>query len=268
MRDVGGGFFLGRFLSGAKFAASGIGFTFAHKRLLMWSLIPMAVQALIFAALVAGGAFFIGDVVDHVRPEPGHWYSFLGAVLWFAAVVLLVVASVVASLLIGSVVCDPFYDNLSEVTESILVGRDVSTKFTVGSVVEGILRELLALPVRLGLYVGVSLILWAIGLTGAGSIVAVPLSLMWTWLFVALAGWSRSLARHAVPGRRRLAGLFRMPSLALGFGAVGWVMSYVPLTYPFLVVGGTRLYLALAAHDRIDSSLSDDDKRALRGATA
>jgi hypothetical protein len=54
--------------------------------------------------------------------------------------------------------------------------------------------------------------------------------------------------------------------ISLGFGAVGWLFSYIPLTSPFLVVGGTRLYLALAAWDRIESSLSDDEKQKLRAA--
>jgi CysZ protein len=264
MRDVGGGFFLFRFFTGARFAASGIAFTFRHRALFLWSLIPMLVQLVLFAALLTGGVVGAGKLVDHIRPEAGHWYSFVGAVMFVAAVLVVVVASVVGALLIGSVVCDPFYDKLSEVTESILVGKDMSTPLTAAGVVDGIVRELFALPLRLGVYGVGAIALWALGLTGIGSVVAVPLSLAWTWLFVALAAWSRSLARHAVPGGRRLAGLFKQPTIALGFGAVGWVLSYIPLTSPFLVVGGTRLYLALAAWDRIESSLSDDDKRALR----
>ncbi|HEY4223790.1 MAG TPA: EI24 domain-containing protein [Myxococcota bacterium] len=266
MRDVGGGFFLGRFLSGASFAASGIAFTFRHHKLLLWSIVPMLVQAALFAGCVTLGVWGAHHLVDRVEPGPGHWYSFLGPLLFIASVVLVVVASVVASMLAGSVVCDPFYDKLSEETESILVGRDVSTAFSLSSVVAGILRELLALPLRLGVYLFVQLLFWLLGMTGVGSVVAVPLSLAWTWWFVALAGWSRSLARHAVPGTTRIAALLRMPSISIGFGAVGWLLSYVPLTYPFLVVGGTRLYLALAAWDRIHSSLTDDDKRVLRGA--
>jgi uncharacterized protein involved in cysteine biosynthesis len=263
MRDIGGGFFLLRFWSGASFAASGIGFTFRHKKLLLWSIVPMLVQAVIFVALLVSGIMLSGDLVDKVRPDAGHWYSFVGGPLFFVSILVVILLSAVGSLFLGGVVCDPFYDTLSETTESILVGRDVSTPFIPALIAKGILRELLALPWRLFLYLLVAVPLWLFSLTGVGSVVAVPLSLMWTWMFVALAGCSRGMARHAVGGRARIAGVFKVPFVSLGFGAVGWLMSYVPLTYPFLVVGGTRLYLALAAHDRIPSTLTADDKRAL-----
>lgn len=58
--------------------------------------------------------------------------------------------------------------------------------------------------------------------------------------------------------------IFTRPAVALGFGAAGWLMSHLPLTYPFLVVGGTRLHLALAAWDRLDSDLTEPDEAALR----
>ena len=266
MRDVGVGFVFGRFLSGARFAASGIAFTLSHRRLLLWSLIPMLVHALLFALLVAMGVHYAGDVVDHIRPEPGHWYSFVGSVLYLAVVIFVLVVAALASLFLGGVVCDPFYDVLSETTESLLVGRDVSTPFSAASIAKGILLELRALPWRLFLYLLVAIPLWLFSLTGAGSVIAVPLSLAWTWMFVALAGLTRSMARHAMPGRSRMGAVFTMPATSLGFGAVGWVLSYVPLTSPFLVVGGTRLYLALAAWDRIPSTLTDADKTAVRGA--
>src|SRR5688572_26495182 len=113
LADVGAGSFLARFLNGARFAASGISLTFAHRRLILWSLVPMLVQAVIFAALVILGSRFLDDVIERVGPADGHWYSFIGSILYVALVVLLVVASVIASIFIASVVCDPFYDVLS-----------------------------------------------------------------------------------------------------------------------------------------------------------
>lgn len=266
LADVGAGSFLSRFWSGASFAASGIALTLRHRRLLLWSLVPMLVQAAIFAALVVAGVGFIDDVVARVGPESGHWYSFVGSILYVALVIALVVVSVIASIFLASVVCDPFYDVLSEATESVLLGRDVGQPFSLPLVVKGILLELGATLWRLAVYASVAVPLWLIGLTGVGSIVAVPLSLAWSWMFVALAFLSRSMARHAMPGKTRMAALFEQKACALGFGAVGWVLAYLPLTAPFLVVGATKLYLALAAHDRIASNLTPDDKAALRAA--
>jgi CysZ protein len=266
LTDVGAGSFLARFLNGARFAASGITLTLKSQRLILWSLVPMLVQAAIFAALVVVGSRFLDDVMTRVAPEQGHWYSFIGSVLYVALVVLLVVASVIASIFIASVVCDPFYDVLSEATESVLLGREVGLPFSVPLVVRGIVLELGATLWRLTIFLAVALPLWLIGLTGVGSIIAVPASLAWSWMFVALAFLSRSMARHYIPGKKRMSALFEQKACALGFGAVGWVMAYIPLTAPFLVVGATRMYLALAAHDRIASNLTPQDKATLRGA--
>jgi uncharacterized protein involved in cysteine biosynthesis len=266
LADVGAGSFLARFWSGAGFAASGISLTLRHRTLILWSLVPMLVQALIFVGLVVLGSRFLDDVVARVGPETGHWYSFIGSVLYVALVVLLVVASVIASIFIASVVCDPFYDVLSEATESAILGRDVGIPFSVPLVIKGILLELGATLWRLTVFMAVALPLWLIGLTGVGSIVAVPLSLAWSFMFVALAYLSRSMARHAMPGKKRMSALFDQKACALGFGAVGWLLAYIPFTAPFLVVGATRLYLALAAHDRVASNLTAADKATLRGA--
>ena len=264
LRDVGGGFVPLRFFSGAGFAASGVAFTFKHKRLIAWSIVPMLVQVGLFGGLLWGGLWLLDGGLHAIGPEPGHWYSFVGGVARVIGVAAVVVTSVLLSLMLGSIVCDPFYDVLSEATEAILLGRPLSKRRTVAGVAGGIVKEILGLPWRLVMYAIVAGPLWLLSLTGVGAVIAVPLTLLWTWMFVALSGMSRSLARHAVPKRRRFLIIFSRPVVALGFGAAGWLMSHLPLTYPFLVVGGTRLHLALAAWDRLDSDLSDADKVALR----
>jgi uncharacterized protein involved in cysteine biosynthesis len=265
LRDTGSALTPVGFLVGAHHAASGIGFTLRHRRLLLLSLLPMLVQAVLFCGLLFYGLRWVEGAVAPLRPEPGHWYSFLGALAWLIGAALVSLLAVLLSLFFTSVLCDPLYDLLSEATESLLLGRDVATKSTLASIASGILRELTALPWTLGVYALVAVPLWLLSLTGVGAAIALPLTLAWTWMFVALSGMSRSLGRHAVPGRRRLTIVFGTPAAALGFGCVGWAISHVPLTYPFLVVGGTRLHLALAAHGRVESSLSEEDRRTLRG---
>jgi uncharacterized protein involved in cysteine biosynthesis len=260
--DVARGTVVTRFLSGARCAASGIGFTLRHGALLRWSLVPMVVQLAIFVALVVAGWQFLGDLP---APEAGHWYSFLGTLLKVVVAVLMVIAGALLAIFLGGIVCDPFYDILSERTESILLGRDVGEPFSVSAAVAGIVRELLATVARLAVYGGGQLALLLLGLTGVGSVVAVPLSLAWTWLFVAVGALSRSQARHQIAGGKRFSAAFGNTAVALGFGAAGWLLAYLPFTAAFLVVGGTRLYLSLAAHDRVASALADADKRRLVG---
>jgi uncharacterized protein involved in cysteine biosynthesis len=164
------------------------------------------------------------------------------------------------TLLVGGVVCDPFYDLVSEATEEILIGRTVGEPFSVSKVIAGIVRELGATVLRLAVYLVVAAPLWLVSLTGVGGVVAAPLMLAWTWAFVALEGVSRSQARHALAAGTRFSAVTSQKALAIGFGALGWIMAYIPLTAPFLVVGGTRLFLALAAHDRLPSKLTPEEK--------
>ncbi len=264
--DVTTGPFLDRVFSGARFAASGVMLTLRRWRVLRWAIVPMVIQLLIFAGLVALGLTYLSDMTAALGPAPGHWYSFLGGVLEVALVVLLLIVGAVATLLVGGVVCDPFYDGISEATESILLARDVGERFTVAGVLRGVVRELGATLLRLTLYLGAAIPLWILGLTGVGSVIALPASLAWTWFFVAIEALSRSQARHKLPGGQRFSAVFQHKALALGFGAAGWLFAYIPLTAPFLIVGGTRLFLALAAHDRVTSTLSLPDKARLKGA--
>ncbi len=256
------------FWAGARFALGGIRFTFQHKRLLALSIVPMLVQGVLFVALLWAGWSLLLSASAVLRPAPGHWYSFVGGLEWAMAGLFSLISALLVTLLLTNAVCDPFYDLLSEVTESLLLGRPVSQPTTFNSMFGGIISEVLALPWRLTLYALVTVPLWVLSLTGVAAIVTVPLTLAWTWMFVALSGLSRSLSRHAVSRPRRLLIIFTRPTVSLGFGAVGWLLSHIPLTTPFLVVGGTRLHLSLAAHDRLESNLGDADKQVLRGLQA
>lgn len=262
--DLAAGDLLARFLSGAGFAASGIGFSLRHPKVLGWALVPMLIQSVIFVAFVVAGATRLDELVERLGPEPGHWYSFLATLLFAGLAIALVLVGIVVTLLVGSVVCDPFYDIISETTEAIMLGHDVGEPFSIPRMISGVVRELGVTIVRLSVFLAVALPLWILGLTGVGSVVAAPLGLLWTWAFVALEGLSRSQARQALAARERLSVLKRQTGAALGFGALGWVLAFIPFTTPLLVVGGTRLFLALAAYDRVPSALSDADKARLR----
>jgi uncharacterized protein involved in cysteine biosynthesis len=264
LKDAGPGFSPLGFWAGARFALGGIRFTFQHKRLLALSIVPMLAQGAIFAGLLWASWSLLTTLGAALRPAPGHWYSFVGGLEWVMAGLFSVIIALLLTLLLTNAVCDPFYDLLSEVTESLLLGRPVSQPTTFNSVLGGMVTEVLALPWRVAIYALLTVPLWLVSLTGVAAVVTVPLTLAWTWMFFALSGLSRSLARHAVSRPRRLWVVFARPTVSLGFGAVGWLLSHIPLTTPFLVVGGTRLHLSLAAHDRLESNLGETDKLALR----
>lgn len=267
LADPGDGSGPRRFVRGALAVPAGVGVVFSDAKLVSLSFVPMVVHVALFAALLWLGFTQVAHrVVTAVAPVPlnnGMWGEILGAMITVIVGMAIVVIAIIASVLIGSVICDPFYDLLSEQTEIVLVGRSVGEPFAVAKVPAGLARELGATLLRLLVWSAVALPLWFLAFTPV-SVVAVPLGTVWTWLFLAYEFLSRSLMRHAVQPRERFKPLFAHKALCAGFGSVCWAVSIVPFTAPFLVVGATRLYLALAVHDRAPSLLTAEEKQQLR----
>lgn len=225
----------------------------------------MLIHVLLFSGTLALFVSQKDPLAAWILPDSG-WFSepvwavLLGIFLW----VLAVLFAFVGSILVGSVVCDPFYDLLSERTEEVLVGRHVGPPFSVRLILRGIAVELWATVLRLLVYGAVAIPLLLLSFTPL-AFASGPLTLVWTWLFLAYEFLSRSLTRHAIDPKHRFAPLFANKVVCLGFGLGAWIVSFLPATAPFLVVGATRLYLSLAAHGRAPSKLTDEEKARLAG---
>lgn len=253
--DPAAGGFGSRVVAGAGAVFTGLGLVVRDSQLFVLSLVPMGVHLGLFVLwLWLGFTKVAPPLLAWAAPanNQGAWALVAGVVVVVVYVVV-VLASLVLTLLSGSVLCDPFYDLLSERTEELFVGRSVGPAFSVGSVVRGLVRELVANVLRLLVWGVVAVPLWLLSLTPL-SLVAVPLSLLWTWLFFAYEYLSRSLARHAVDPKHRFAPIFAHKALCLGFGGAAWLISFVPFLAPILVVAATRLYLGLAVYDRVPST--------------
>ena len=227
----------------------------------------MWVHASLFVLLVwLGFGHVAGPAIAAFSPvatEGSIWASVLAAVVVVVVVVAVVGVAMIAALFAGSVICDPFYDLLSEQTEIMLVGRCVGEPFSLVLVARGLAAELKITLVRMLLWSGVAVPLRALSFTPA-AVVAGPLGLVLTWLFISEEFLSRSLVRHALKPADRFKPLFAHKALCAGFGSMCWLLLFVPFTAPFLVVGATRLYLSLAVHDRAPSLLTPQEKQNLR----
>jgi CysZ protein len=256
-----------RFWTGVRFAASGVPTTLRSPKLLGLAMIPVLIHTAIYIGLVLLSLRWYDDVVAWSTSIGPEW---IRGVVHAAAAVLFIAAMLVIGLLVtivvGSIVCDPFYDLLSERAEEELLGKSFGAPFTWRGVIPGVLREAGASIVRLSIYVPVALCIWALGFVPiVGQVLGAPLALCWTWLFVCYEVLVRNLSRHGQPIGQRLQTLFSHKALALGFGAGAWVCLFLPFFAPFIVVGGTRMFLALAGHGRVPNRLDDAAKRVLVG---
>ena len=267
--DVSKGVF-SRFFGGLRASVAGVPIVFTDGRLLALSIVPMLVHVTLFAGLLY-------VLVGSVAPDAARWLAHtlgtddvdatglakaFNGIVFASIAVLGIITSFFGSIFVASVVCDPFYDALSERTEQLFLGRAIGTPFTVRSVVTGIFRELEANVVRLFVWGIVAVPLWLASFTFLG-IVTGPLSVLWAWFFSAYEFFSRSLVRHTVHYLDRFRTFFSHKAFFLGFGAGAAVLSLLPFTSPFLIAGATRAYLAMAARGRVASRLDDDDKARL-----
>jgi len=251
-----------RFLAGVRAALEGVRGVLAEPRLRGLALVPMAVHLLLLAGLLGAGmkwgvAPLAGTLEGLFGASAPHWLSWLARGLAWA---LLLLGVLLGTVVVGNVVCDPFYDLLSGRTEALLLGRAVDEGMTALSITAGILKEGVATLVRLCIWAPGAILLFALSLTPA-AVVSAPLSFAWTALFAAWEFLSRSFGRHGLGSRARLRVLSSHKALVLGFGAAAVVLSFVPFTAPFLVVGSTRLFLALAARGQVPSLLQEADRQ-------
>lgn len=249
--DVAGGSFPTRFVTGARFALGSVGYTFAHPTLLRAALVPMALQLALCVALAVAGAEALHHVAARYDASLDALPGFVRVLLWIILGFVALVLSAIVTFFAGSVVCDPFYDWISERTEALVTGREVAGARGPLAIAAGIARELWATVVRLSVYLAGMGVLTLLSLIPGVALVGGPLSMGWSWLFLAIEVFARPQARGALGGRERLRVVRAHLFLSLGFGAGGWLVALVPFTTPMLVVGGTRLYLALVAHHRL-----------------
>jgi uncharacterized protein involved in cysteine biosynthesis len=271
--------FAGRFVAGAREAIGGVGLVFSDGRLVVLSVLPMLIHLSLLVGLLAVGFTSVADPLNawltpHATPSAAAPSALadVGAAVWALALQLvvgtvIVATSLVLALVLSSVVCDPFYDAISERVESLHVGRDVGADFNVVAMVRGIARELVATVLRIVVYAAVALPLWFLALTPL-ALLATPLGVLWTWLFLAWEFIARAFLRHAPGPGQRFAALFGNKAVFVGFGAVAWLMSFVPFTAPLLVAGATRLYLALAAHGHVATTLNELERTGLAAGPA
>lgn len=210
-----------------------------HPRLWAWVALPLALNTLLFAGIVWGLATFAADwLPDTSQPWPA-WIDWLRqatgwvltAVLWIVAVL----AGFFLTLLLSSLVNAPFYDMLSEATESVYFGRKDPGR-PLSAFFGDLLRSLgaaLSLVARQAL---VMALLFVLSFTAVGA----PLFVAAGFYYAGLGQVDVTLSRKLYPAGRRTAWARRHLLLVMGLGTL---VSLVPLALPFGIVGATLAFL-------------------------
>lgn len=255
--------FMTRFATGAGHLLWGLKMTLSQPALFLLSLAVVGVNLIVYFVLLGAGYYYGGYVAHYVAekfPVVFRWQWTETA----AQVVLMIVwvlASIFIAIGVASALTGPLLDKLSERTETLLTGEVHAPPFTIRSFIGETIIWLAITARSIGLGLTATIALCWIPVVGQ----VVPFCI--AALFVALNFIQPTAIRHGLKTRDRIRMLTNNKALLLGFGAPGSVFPFllVPLLTPALVVGGTRLFLSLAAHQRVPNIATQSQVHRLLG---
>lgn len=259
MPDIGGRSFVFRGLTGGKAVFDGMWFTLRRKELRWLAIATILLNFVLFGALLVGGIAALPWVLDWWGVESTLMRWIVGIALGIGWAVL----SVFLALALATVVAGPFLEALSVRTERLLTGLEPAPgpNPIIGALTgikELVLQLLLVLPFT-AVVIGIGLI------PVVGSVAALVIGWIWTSMWVSISFVNPTTGRHGLTAGERIRFVFANKFLFVGFGGlqslIPWL--FVPLFAPALTVSGARIYLALAAHDRVKSKLSEPAKATL-----
>ena len=249
-------------MRGFSFAMAGLPYVLRRPKLLMLSLIPIAINLLIGVGLFALGLHFFDSILGHVftwdKPE-SWWLSTLWWTVYYLVkgVILLALAMLVflAIIVIGSIVGAPFHEMISCAVEKEQGRSTCDAAFSISMALREIGAALRDQLVLISIYLFGQLLITLLNLIPLlGNIAASSLSLIWTWWFFALEFTDPPLSRLGYNWKQKWKFLRSHLRQSLSFGLGAWLLLFIPLTLPFLVASGTLMSCALNPVDNRDKS--------------
>lgn len=252
-------------LRGGRYLLGGALFFGRDPKLRRMSLVPTLVNLLLFVVALVVGFSHFSTILTLLVPRSGAWWVVVKVLVGVLLVPLLVLLSLLATMIVGSIVNGEVYSMISARAEALILGRSLSTQGGALELVREIGREILLQLGLLTIYLAGALVLLLLGVIPLiGPLLSAACGLLWTWYLLAFEFLSPSLSRHGLSAPAQWLALLRPRAAYLGFGALAWLILLALVTTPWAIVGGTRMYLALAAHEHLPSLLSADDRAALR----
>jgi CysZ protein len=234
-----------RFFGASAYPWKGIGFAFAHPKLLLFCAGPIA-TTVVAVILLFGGAWHLASSWAHGFAGDG-FFGWLLFVFIMAFVVLAI--GYVGFVAILALACAPFCAVLSDRTEALATGRP-PPKHAIGTVLFEALRGIAHTLLRLAAYVAVSVPLYLLGIVLPPlSPIFVVLGMVITSYFLAydFLDYPLSSRRHGFGQKWAFIAEHRAESL--GFGAMVGLMLAIPLfnlvVAPFAAIGAALLHVEL-----------------------
>lgn len=236
-------------MRGFGFALAGIPYVLRRPKLLMLSLIPIAINLALGVGLFALGLYFFDSMFAYAftwdKPE-SWWLAGLWWTVYYLIKLILVLAlamlDFLAIIVLGSIIGAPFHELISCAVEKEHGRTSCDAAFSIAQALREIGAALRDQGVLLAIYlVGLLLITLLNLIPVVGNIAASALSLVWTWWFFALEFTDPPLSRWGLNWKQKWKFLRSHLGHSMSFGLGAWLLLFIPLTLPFLVASGTLM---------------------------
>ncbi len=227
------------FTVGLRAPLRGFWFVVRNPRLWSWIVVPVLLNIALLAMFITIGISYL----DVISPEiDGPWWAWvdwartaINAVTPYLVGMLVVLASLLATVLFAGLVNAPFYDLLSEKTENVYFGIDDPGR-PWRLFVPDMIRSLLAAVTLLVRQVTILSILFVLSFTAIGA----PIFVAAGMFFTGLAMVDITLGRKLYTGSQRAEWGRVHWDLVLGLGVM---VNFLPFIAPLGIVGATLTYL-------------------------
>ncbi|WP_028696382.1 sulfate transporter CysZ [Pseudomonas cremoricolorata] len=241
-------------LSGPQYLREGLRLVLSPG-LRLFVLLPLAVNLLLFGALVyfAGHQFSLW--VDTLMPALPQWLSFLTYILWPLFVMLVVLMVFFTFTLVANIVAAPFNGFLAEKVEVVARGEDTFPPFSWGELVAMVPRTFSREMRKLGYFLPRALGLFVLSFIPVVNVIAAPLWLIFGIWMMAIQYIDYPADNNKMSWQDMLAWLRSKRWQSLSFGGVTYLALLIPgvnvLMMPAAVAGATLFWVREKGDTRV-----------------
>lgn len=197
-------------------------FIFSYNRLIVW----------------------IGEISGASSPGAGFWSIFLEVILFILGFVVLLIVCYFLFTILGGLITAPFNENISQYIEEKITNEKVITGIGFWKDTYLSIRGELQ---KLGFYFSILFVIFLLNfIPFVGNGVSVTLGAIFSCYFNALDFLDYPMQRKLMSFRQKLKVTQGGGMLTYGFGAIAFLMMFLPIINvfmkPILVVAGTSLY--------------------------
>lgn len=198
---------------------------------------------------------WISKISGASSPDAGFWAVLLQVILLIIGFAVLLIVCYFLFTILGGIITAPFNENISQIVEEKITKEKVITGIgfwkDVYLSIRGELQKLL-------FYFSILFVIFLLNfIPFIGNAVSAALGIVFTFFFNALDFLDYPMQRKLMDFREKIRVTRRGGMLTYGFGAIAFLMMFLPIINvfmkPILVVAGTRLYWEKGIYSYYDS---------------